>query len=307
MKKYWIFDVSFLIWNLTYGIKTKCCDDGCEACEFKTYSMLKTSTGVITGGLYGLFNKIIDKMNNGYEIILAFDPPRSNLDRTKLLDTYKAQRIEKPDFISNQMKLAKELFTSIPNISCYTSDVCESDDVMSTLAVKYATNGNEVIIESKDKDMYPLLDIPNINIFKNNELYTKESFFEEFGFNPNRFNEFLALAGDAADNFKILKGIGSKTAIWLIKHTNHIYDIYKDKYWNDIPLKYKKMLAEIDSKGNIIKNRLDDIKLAMQLSTLNYDANCIDMYYQSSKYVFKNKVESLELRNVIDHIDMLFD
>lgn len=308
-EKYWIIDFSFYVWNGSFAFKSKCeCnkEPECIKCSGSGYSMLQNSKGVVTGGLYFIFQQIIDKINDGWNVVLAFDPPREQLERTKLLDTYKGQRDEKPDYITYQMNHGQEILNLIPSIDCYSSDCDESDDVMATIAIKYAQQGADVVVASRDKDMYPLLDVKNITIYRDGGIVTKDDFVKKFGFNPGRFNEYLALAGDAADNFNVFKGIGDKAAKWLIENTKHISEIYDKGVWEKIPQKYKKFLANYDDNGNFISFKKNELNLALQLATLNYNSNYYVTNIDHDKFIFKNKVEQLELKSVLKNIDILF-
>lgn len=308
-EKYWIIDFSFYVWNGSYAFKSKCeCekDAGCVKCSGSGYTMLQNSKGVITGGLYFIFQQMIEKMEDGWNIILAFDPPRADLTRTKMLDSYKGNRGEKPEYITYQMNEGQEIFNLIPTIECYSSTNAESDDVMAAIAIKYASLGAEVVVASRDKDMFPLLDIDGIKIYRDGGYVTKDTFVEKYGFRPSRFNEFLALCGDAADNFNLFKGIGPAAATWLISNTSHILEIYDKHIWEKVPQKYKKNLAIHDEEGKFVSHRKEDLSLSLQLATLDYNAEYFQTNLNCNKFVFKNKIEQLELKSVLRNIDKIF-
>ena len=301
----WILDISFLIWSNTHGYKNRCkCESKCDDCNFTGWVMLKNSRGDITGGLYGIFNQIVSRIKAGYKLIACFDPPRADLERTKMLDSYKASRVEKPDYITWQMNKIKDLLPYLPTVDCYTSDTSESDDTMATLAIKYALAGHKVIIESRDKDMFPCLEFENISIYRENNFRTYETFYNEYGFSPGRFNEYLAIAGDAADNFNIFQGLGDKAAKDLIFMTSHISEIWKK--WDKIPKKYQKKLAVHDDNGKFLYHRKDDLKLSLKLATLNYEANCIPVIKEGGKAYVKNSLEHLEFNSILPMLDLLY-
>jgi 5'-3' exonuclease len=308
-KKYWIIDFSFYVYNGSFAFTTKCdCekDPECGSCKGKGKTLLASSKGVVTGGLYLVFQQMMEKIQEGWTIILAFDPPTEDLARTKMLDTYKGNRGDKPEYITYQMQEGMNICNLIPNIECYSSDDAESDDIMAAIAIKYAMEGHEVVVASRDKDMFPILDIDNISIYRDGGILTKHNFKEKFGFDACRFNEYLALCGDSADNFNLFKGLGPKAATWLIENTTHILEIYDPKIWAIIPPKYKKHLAIHDEEGNFISFRRDDLVLSLQLATLDYNANYYRTNTLHNKHVFKNKVEQLELKSVLRNIHLLF-
>lgn len=299
MSKHWIIDFSFYIWNGSYANKVDCtCNKNseCSNCNGKGYTLLVNKNGLVIGGLYSILQQVIDKVSNGWIVSMAFDPPRDSLKRTKLLDTYKAQRTEKPSFISDQIRIGKKLFSSCPIINCYTSDDAESDDVMAVLAMEYNMNGEQVVIASRDKDMFPLLKYDNISIYRDMKHLHKGNFDKKHEFPPERFNEYLAIAGDSADNFKFFTGLGDVAACYLIKNTEHITDIYKPSVWNKLPEKYKK----------ILQDKEEVLDIALQIATLDYDAS----YYKVSNYTtkedFKEQLSHIGLSIEDRSIDMLF-
>lgn len=308
-EKYWIIDYSFYIYSGSYAFAKKCdCskDPECGSCKGRGSVMLQNSRGVVTGGLYLVFQSILEKLQDGWNIILAFDPPTEDLTRTKMLDTYKGNRGDKPEYITYQMKEGQEILNLVPSIECYSSKDAESDDIMAAVAIKYASLGCEVVVASRDKDMFPLLDINGISIYRDGGILTKKHFMEKYNFPPSRFNEYLALCGDSADNFNLFKGIGDKAAKWLIENTEHILQIYDKDVWEKIPPKYKKYLANYDEDGNFVSFRREDLTLSLQLATLDYNAPHYPTNINHNKHVFKNKVEQLELKSVLKNLNLLF-
>lgn len=306
--KIWIVDFSYYIWSGSYAFTTNCScsnDPSCEKCKGKGKYPLQNSRGVMTGGLYLVFQQIIDRLKEGWNVVLAFDPPRADLDRTKLLDTYKGQRGEKPEGILKQMELGKEILNLVPNIDCYSSLNAESDDTMAAIAVMYASMGLKVVVASRDKDMFPLLEIDGIDIYRDGGIFNRASFKQKFNFEPGRFNEYLALCGDAADNFNLLKGIGPAAADHIINNTSHILEVFDKHIWEKIPPKYQKKLVNVDDNGKTTFKK-DELNLSLQLATLNYNAEYFKTNTNPNKAVFKNKVEQLELKSVLRDLDVLF-
>ena len=308
-EKYWILDNSFLLWSGTFGMVVTCktCrGPGCPECNGKGKVQFTNSKGNVTGGLYLIIEKMLARLEEGYKIIFAFDPPRESLERFKLLDTYKASRTEKPDSIIYQGRVSKDLFPMFGNAESYISDFSESDDIMATLALQYSHEGHEVVVETRDKDLYPVLDLKNVRIYRDGGFLTRDDFIKKYEFTPSRFNEYLALAGDAADNFNIFPGVGDKAVRDIISRTQHITQIWDKKIWDDLPKKYKKYLAEHDENGKFIQHRKDDLKLSLKIATLDFNANCIPMTKdKNSEFNIKRMLEELEFYNALKKINIL--
>lgn len=311
-KKYWIVDFSFYIYNGTFAMKKLCrCfneatkkgDPDCPRCEGAGRLFLMNKDGQITGGLFTVMDQIVRKKYEGYEIVVAFDPPKGDLDRTKLLESYKGNRAPKPEYICQQMTIGEELLCYIPSIDCYTSDTCESDDVMATKALELANQGHKVVVSSDDKDMFPLLDHDNIDIYRQRDIFTKQDFIRKFGFEPKRFNEYLAICGDAADNFNLLKGLGEKAATHLIQTYDHITHVFDD--WKNVPAKYQKHLAVKNDEGKIIRFKDEEMDLSLKIATLRTDVPCIQINKEYNEAYVHEKLKWLDFNHVLKHMDIL--
>jgi 5'-3' exonuclease len=325
-KKIWIIDYSFYIWNGSFAYKYPCkCTNvlgegnpNCNVCEGTGKIYMHAHDGTITGGLYAVFKMAINKTLEGYQVITVFDPPKEDLKRTKLLDTYKGNRGEKPEWISNQMLLGEQILP-YTNVECYTSVDDESDDVMATLAIELADQGHYVVVASDDKDMFPLVQHPNIDIYRMKEIFTYDSFKSKFAFEPERFNEYLAICGDAADNFNLLEGLGPKAAEYIIQNTatciTEVFDSLES-----FPEKYVKKLVEcgrgdlgcVKTKAgccscpNMVAKKKELMELSLKIATLETKAK----YMKINKEIDINKVHKdlvdLNMNWVSSNVNCLF-
>lgn len=300
-KKDLILDVSFLIYNGSFAFSQKCCKDGCEKCDGLGKIFLKHN-GEISGGLYLIFKTLFEYMPDGYNPILVFDPPKLQLDRSQLIEDYKGNRAPKPDYITRQLKVCKEVF-SYTDIECYSSETDESDDVISTIALERAADGNKVIVVTDDKDMFPLLAEDNISLLRQKNIFTKENFVNKFGFCPSRFSEYLAIVGDAADNYNIIKGLGPKAAVYLISKYDNIIKLFDD--WDNLPNKYKSKLSYIDDSGKLIY-RKDDLELSLKLAQLNLEAKYMKINKEKSFDKTKELLDNIGIKSAINRINMFF-
>ena len=334
--KYFLFDVSFYIYNLTYANQRTCgcvnsngkVQEDCEHCNGKGRVLLTSSSGTVTGGLYGLFYMVSKMIDEGYNIELVFDPPKGQLDRSKLIENYKGNRGEKPDFIINQMALSKELFLLTNKIACYTSDTDESDDVLACRAIKLADEGNEVVVASLDKDFFPMLSHKNVKLYRDKMIFGIPEFHKYMKKKwdvsipgPERFSEYLAIIGDIADNYNIIKGLGPKAAEYIINRYDPITELWKD--WNNIPEKYKKRLVtqclgdtckkckrcpnyDYDKKELHTLKLVDTLETSLKLAYLNMEAEYYKLENKNDYKTLYKKLEELELYNAIKNIHKLF-
>lgn len=310
-QKFWILDYSFYIFNGTYAFRSECAcrketkkaKEDCSKCNGEGWIYMK-GNGRINGGLYHVMNQCMVRMREGYKIITMFDPPKEDLLRTKLLDSYKGNRAATPEYITYQMHYGTKMLPLCDAIECYTSTNAESDDVMATIAIELAEEGHDVVVASDDKDMFPLLDWDNITLYRQKDFYTKESFAKKFSFEPRRFNEYLAICGDAADNFNLIKGLGPKAAETLINTYDSILDIFDDL--ENLPEKFKKHVTYKCDETGCMLHRKDDMELSLKIATLDYNAEYQKIQNTPQRGTFKEMLEHLKLTQAINNIDMFY-
>lgn len=329
MNKTWIGDLSFFSYSQAYGQRRPCdCNNNpnCPNCEGSGQAYLNYN-GIRTGGLYGVFSLILTALHEGFEIIIPFDPPKEKLDRMLLLSDYKGGRPPVPDFIKYQQKVLEDILPYIPSIQCYKSDTDESDDVIATIAVEKAKLGNYVVVAGDDKDSFPLLKYDNITLFRQGSLWKTKEFKKwlnkKYGveFEPERFSEFLAIAGDPADNYKGIDGLGPKAAEYLINKYDRVDNLWAD--WSNIEEKYKRKLVKTcpgttckkcthsdkktcNSHGDKLQYKINELNLQLKIAELKLDCKYYPIKKDPDKKYIKSILEKHGLYKAVRDIDLLF-
>ena len=177
--------------------------------------------GVPTNGVYGMLCHLFSAVKHFQPSHLAvcWDMGKETF-RNEIYADYKANRMEPPEQLVPQFDLAKKAVQAcqIPNIGIVGY---EADDCLGTI-VKQVKGTAQVTVLTGDRDLLQLLDRSVTvalvkNGFGNYDVYTKERFHEEYGFEPQQWVDIKAFTGDAADNYPGVKGIGPKTAEKLIR------------------------------------------------------------------------------------------
>ena len=91
-----------------------------------------------------------------------------------------------------------------------------------TLAHRAEAAGWHVLISTGDKDMAQLISehVTLVDTMKNQRI-DADAIQKKFGVQPEQMIDYLALAGDSADNIPGVVGVGPKTAAkWLCEHQN---------------------------------------------------------------------------------------
>lgn len=190
-----------------------------------------TASGINTSALLGLVNGLLGiiRRENPTHLVLAMDPGGPTF-RHESYAPYKAQRDKMPEDIALSIGYAYELAEAL-KIPVVKVDGFEADDVMGTLAVKGAEAGFDVYMATPDKDAAQLVR-KGISLYRPAhagdaaEIYDEKKVCEKWSLtSPIQMIEYLALAGDTADNIPGIRGVGEKTAVQLLSQFGDIEGI----------------------------------------------------------------------------------
>jgi len=194
-----------------------------------TGNLMKNSKGIITNALYGfvnMINKIIEEEKPVY-MAVAFDVGKNF--RKEMYSGYKDGRSATPEELKMQMPIARKILTAM-GIKYYEMEGYEADDIIGTLSYRALIDPEyDALIVSSDKDLLQLINEQvEIKLLKSKDYirYNKETFINDYGFEPIRIIDLKALMGDASDNIPGVKGVGEKTAIKLIQQYDTIENLY---------------------------------------------------------------------------------
>ncbi len=186
-----------------------------------------SQNGIPIGGFKG-FLKTLQKLCREIKpdkVIVAWDCGGGSRKRKRIDKNYKAGRTpvrlnrevrnltlreEQDNKVWQQIRLS-EYLNELPIIQYCVEDV-EADDIISYLVQNKRLADWQKVIISSDKDFYQLCDDKTV-IYRptQKEVLNKYSVVERYGIHPNNFALARAIAGDASDNLKGIKGAGLKT------------------------------------------------------------------------------------------------
>lgn len=222
---------------------------------------LSNSKGEATNAVYGFTNMLLTLLREEKpdRVAVIFDAKGPTF-RKKMYPAYKANRSSMPEDLVPQIPFIKEVVRAF-NLPALELAGYEADDIIATLAKRYADMGLDVTVVTGDKDLMQivneqvcLLDTMKGKVSRRNEV------IERFGVPPEQVLEILGLAGDSSDNIPGVPGIGEKTAGSLIQEFGTI----------------ENLLANIDQvKGKKRQENLrefaDQARLSRTLADLIYD------------------------------------
>ena len=254
--------------------------DGHALCYRAYFAFIKNplvnSRGQNTSAIFGFARMILSLIREQSPdyFAVAFDPPVKSF-RFRIYNEYKANRQKMPDDLRSQIDEIKNLVKEI-GIPVIESEDFEADDILGTMAEKYASHGLDVYLVTGDKDAYQLLD-ENVKIYANKkgiseyEIYDKENIIEKTGLKPELIIDYMALMGDSSDNIPGVKGIGEKTALKLISEYSSLENLYSNiesiKGKTKVLLEEGKDMAFLSRELVAIKK---DVPLKLEIEELTF-------------------------------------
>ena len=234
---------------------------------------LSNSKGFPTNAIYG-FTTMLLKLLRDWKpeyIAVVFDVKGPTF-RHEAFEAYKATRRPTPDDLILQIPYIKDILHGF-SIPVLERQGLEADDIIGTLARKYADKNIKTVIVSGDKDMMQLVsdNIMMIDTMKN-KTYDVEAVKERFGVGPEKVIEILGLTGDQSDNIPGVPGIGPKTAQRLIEEFGSVEGV----------------LQNIDKVRNpktreSLRSFADQARMSHDLAKIKTDAD-FDLDLESARY-----------------------
>ncbi len=218
---------------------------------------LSTKKGVEIGAVYGfclVFLKIIKEFKPDF-IAAAFDYPSLTF-RHREFKEYKIKRPKAPKEFYFQIDITKKILKAF-KVPIFEKEGFEADDIIGTIVKE--TERRQVfplienIIVSGDLDTLQLVS-KKTKVFllgkgiKKSILFDEEKVKEKYeGLVPLQLEDYKALRGDVSDNIPGVRGIGEKTAKFLIKEFGSLENLYKcieKKEEKKVKEKLRKILLE---------------------------------------------------------------
>jgi DNA polymerase I len=240
---------------------------------------LTRSDGTPTNAVYGFTNMLI-KLLAGLDVthVAAVFDSGSKTFRNDIYEAYKANRPPCPEDLKPQFPLIRQSAEAL-NLAILEKVGFEADDIIATIAKKYADENHQVLIVSSDKDLMQLVDdnILMYDAMKNKIIGAKEV-KEKFFVEPKKVLDVLSLIGDSSDNIPGVKGIGPKTAAELIEQFGTLENIFENL---DQIKQEKRRQMLFDGKENA--------KLSKKLADLHYNVDT------------QTSLEDLEIKAIDPH------
>lgn len=180
---------------------------------------LRNDQGFPTGALFGFANMLRKTLRDEAPDFMAvmFDVGPSF--RNDLFPDYKGHRPDMPEDLRLQWPEFQG-FCQDWGVFATAMPGYEADDVIGTLAHRYASDELQVTIVSNDKDLAQLVN-DNVRLLRfgrdGEQIMGAVEVEAKFGVPPNKIVELLSLMGDKSDNVPGVPGVGPKKAAQFIQ------------------------------------------------------------------------------------------
>lgn len=180
-------------------------------------SDMRAPDGFPTRALFGFARVLLAMLRDEKPDYVALVFDKGDSFRNELLPTYKGQRPDMPADLREQWGELAPLAEAFGFVVIAIPGT-EADDVIGTLAVRFAGPELDVLICSGDKDFGQLV---NDHIHVYDPIKKVESgpaeVRERWGVGPERIIDLLSLMGDTVDNVPGVPGVGEKKAAQFIQ------------------------------------------------------------------------------------------
>ena len=259
---------------------------------------LRSSDGRPTGAIYGVLNmlqKLIKSERPDY-LSVIFDTPVKTF-RHDIFPDYKANRQKTPEDLIAQIEPLHQLIINL-GLPLIAVDGVEADDVIGTLALEADKKGIKTLIATGDKDMAQLVteNIHLIDTMKDLRMGPAEV-KEKFGIQPDRFIDYLTLAGDTSDNIPGVEKVGPKTAIKWINEYGSLDGVIQNA---------DQIKGKIGENLNAAIDRLDLFKTLVTIKCdVEMDSNISDLTIgESNEGLLYEQLSDLGLHGLIKQFEI---
>ncbi len=236
-QKLLLLDTPNQIFRAYYGIQTD----------------MRSPDGFPTRALFG-FTRILKALVRDLKpdfVVCAFDHGADA--RLALWPDYKGTRPDMPDDLRQQWPEFEPLCAAF-GFKVIGIEGVEADDIIGTLAVRFASPELTVEIVSGDKDFGQLVnDWVHVLDIGKNQVMDRAGVIEKWGVPPEKIVDLLSLMGDTSDNVPGVPGVGPKKAAQFIEKYGDLEGVLA--HWNEIGGK----------TGEAVRDAAGTARLARQL------------------------------------------
>lgn len=265
----------------------------------------RDSKGEPVNAVYGVTSMLINVLaliKPDY-VVAALDGEKPTF-RVEKFTPYKAHRAPMEETLSSQIPKVFEILDAF-EIKSIVIEGYEADDVIGTMATRFASDGVQVIVVSNDRDMWQLVS-KNVLVMVPTSTGTAEwvgadEVKKRMGIEPRQVADYKGLKGDPSDNIPGVHGIGEKTALKLIQEYGSVEGIYEN-------------IEKVEPKSvrEKLLNNSEEAVMSKHLATIIMDApvtvgleDCA--YNNFDKFKVKDVLERYHFKSLIKRLGFEVD
>lgn len=235
------------------------------------YAVNLTSRGRAIGGTYSTVKNLLKLAKTAKIIVAALDSDYSF--KKERISSYKAHRLPQPE-IAYQRE-AVITFLNAMNIPICRKYGYEADDLIATLTTHYSSWHRPSVIVGVDKDLCALVnDYCFLLNIQTASVMNPKAVFDKYGTTPDKFEDYLALVGDAADGFKGVPGIGPRKAVELLRLFGNVNNIV-----NNIPRMSKNVRTLFEKPDSLLS-----LKESILLAKLDRNVPELEKFHEPARH-----------------------
>jgi DNA polymerase-1 len=231
-------------------------------------------------------------------VVAAVDSDKPTF-RVEDFTQYKAHRGPMEEALNSQIPKVMEILDAF-GIKRIVADGYEADDIIGTLATRFASTDLNVLIVSNDKDLWQLVNDNVLIMIPNTKgeiewLGVKEV-VARMSFEPKFMVDYKGLRGDPSDNIPGVFGVGEKTAKSLIAKFGTVENVYHhiDEVTPDSLRSKLINCAETALTSKKLAKIIVDMPLSITLGECKYlDFNKSRVVEVLKRYNFKSLIRRL--------------
>ena len=236
MNKFFIIDGHALVFRMFYAFFRR---------------PMVNSKGEDTSILFGFTKYLLEVLAKEHptHVAICFDAHAKTF-RHEAYPEYKANRTAAPQLVIDSVEPLTEIAKAL-GIPVIMKEGFEADDVICSLATRFAGSSTDVYMVTPDKDFGQAID-DHIFQYKpgkggaENEVVDKSAICAQYGISsPLQVIDILTLWGDASDNVPGVKGVGEKGAQKLVSEWGSVENIYA--HLESLPAKMQQNFRESES------------------------------------------------------------
>jgi DNA polymerase-1 len=271
-------------------------------------SALTTKEGKRTELIYSFLSSFKKLVKNHKEedtvFFLTWDG--GNAKRREIFPQYKAGRKPFECSFYEQLDEIRNIINFL-GLKQYHIRNVEADDLIGTLTIKSRKKGKKVLIISSDHDFEQLIsnNVTVLHPLANDLIKDVNWVKQNYGIEPNKIVEMMALTGDPTDNIPGIDKVGEKTAVKLIIANNGLDSLLANVDNLKTLNKNNEIVNAKDDLKLKIKNSIETIKLAKQLSKINCEIEIEPDFSKPNKNIelLQQKFKELEFEQFLSNFE----